>query len=121
MLCKKMMMIWALVLLIDVVEVAVDTSQVEVVFAGLALASAIVIIYATNCTLNAECDEKFFTDMKTESWSKQKVNEYLDDMGISGGIKTVARNRLMLWITGGSGSTSSSKSIEVKVEPEITA
>ena len=116
-----MMTLWALLLMIDMVDAAVNTDQVEVMFAGLALASAIVAVYAAQCSHDAECDEKFFTDMKTESWSKQKVNEYLDDMGISGGIKTVARSRLMVWIAGEGGSTSTSKPVEVKMEPELAA
>ena len=108
-------------ILIDAVD-AVNTDHAEKIFAGLALSSAIVAAIAHACTVDDECDEKFFADVKTERWGKEKVNDWLTDMGITGGMKTIARNRMLSWVGGGgSSSSSAAKSSDVKIEPEVAA
>jgi hypothetical protein len=114
-------MLLILVAMIDRVD-AVDLDYVEHVFAGLALTSAIVATIGAICKHNAECDEAFFAAMKTERWSKAKVNEYMDDHGITGGMRSVVRTRLMIWVgMNGDGSTSSAAKTTVKIEPEVAA
>ena len=119
---SQFMMFWTAVFLVDLVY-AVETEYVEFVFAGISFTSAIVAVYAATCTLDIECDSKFFDDMRSEGWSKARVNDYLDDMGFTGTLKTVSRNRLLVWITGGgdTDASSSAKKGEVKTEPDVAA
>ena len=119
---KRIMIV--LIVLVDKVE-AVDVAYVEHVFAGLTLTAAIVAAIDAACKYDEECDEAFFASMKIERWSKSKVNEYMDDVKIEGGMRSVVRNRLMIWIGlngDGSGGASSSSAVKsVKIEPEIAA
>ena len=115
------LVILVLFVLVDLVD-AVDVSYVEHVFAGLALSAAIVAAVEKVCQHDAECDEAFFNNMKTERWTKPKVNEYMDDIGITGGLRSVVRNRLLSWIgCNGDVSTSSAAKLQVKIEPEVAA
>ena len=59
------LVILVLFVLVDLVD-AVDVSFVESVFAGLALSAAIVAAIEKVCQHDAECDEAFFNNMKTE-------------------------------------------------------
>ena len=117
-------MMIVLIVLVDKVE-AVDVAYVEHVFAGLTLTAAIVAAIDAACKHDEECDEAFFASMKIERWSKSKVNEYMDDVKIEGGMRSVVRNRLLIWIglngDGSGGASSSSAAKSVKIEPEIAA
>ena len=111
----------ALVLMVDVVA-AVEVAYMEKLFGGMALASAIVAVIAAACTVDEECDEKFFLDMKVEGWTHAKINMWLDDVNVKGGMKTAARNRLISFIgKEGSSSSSAAKTPVIKIEPEVAA
>ena len=114
-------MMIALVLMVDVVE-AVEVVYMEKLFGGMALGAAIVAVISAACSVDEECDEKFFVDMKTEAWTTTKINLWLDDVEVKGGMKTAARNRLLSFIgREGSSSSSATKLPVVKIEPEVAA
>ena len=109
-------------MMVDGVE-AVDDSYMTMLFGGMVLGSAIVVAaIVAACSVDAECDEKFFLDMKTEGWNTTKINLWLDDVSVKGGMKTAARNRLLTFIgKEGSSSSSATKTLAIKIEPEIAA
>ena len=114
-------MMIALVLMVDVVE-AVEVVYMEKLFGGMALGAAIVAVISAACSVDEECDEKFFVDMKTEAWTTTKINLWLHDVEVKGGMKTAARNRLLSFIgREGSSSSSATKLPVVKIEPEVAA
>ena len=116
------LVILVLFVMVDLVD-AVDMEYVEHVFAGLALTAAIVAAIESVCQHDAECDEAFFANMKTERWTKAKINEYMDDHEITGGMRSVVRSRLLSWVgcNGDAASTSSAAKLHVKIEPEVAA
>jgi hypothetical protein len=113
-------MMLVVMMMIDAVE-AVDTSYLETMFGGMALCTAIVAVVAGACSVDQECDEKFFADMKTEGWNTTKINMWLDDVQVKGGMKTAARNRLLSFVGKEGSSSSTAKASDVKIEPEIAA
>ena len=73
---------------------AVDTDGPAEVFAALAVLPAILALYAA---LNEEWTLDDFQAMATEHWSKEAIEQHLDDVGAEPKSKTRAYMRSRLW------------------------
>ena len=103
---------------------AANTDTVEYVFADLTMLAVIVAVYA-KLTSDESCDEAYFKTMVDESWSRDDVNDHLNDIGMEPAAKGQARVRLVKMIAGGGAESgaSSSKSggagTKIKIEPSL--
>lgn len=102
---------------------AANTDTVEYVFADLTMLAVIVAVYA-KLSSDESCDEDYFKTMVEEGWTRDDVNDHLNDIGMDPAAKGQARARLVKMIAGGGAeSASTSKSggagTKIKIEPSL--